>query len=510
MVAAPAASAPADRPAPALSHRTRAWPFRAGLLLVFGLTVLHGAIYAFTTPLLTGPDEDSHYEYARLLYETGRVPQVSDISQEVRNEMAIAMARTDGSHFWPSRAPLAIGYRVAFATAQDKVGQIGRQPPGYYALSAVAYGLTRDAGLPVQIFSMRLLSVLMGAGVVVLAALAARQLFPQDPWIAIGASAFVLWLPQFTYVTASINNDALVILATSLAVLAVVRICRQGWTWGNLALLGGGAALTIAAKSTGLAAVAPLLLGALPGGWLARRRTGSRGARLSQRWLLAGSGALLVGLTLLALSGRPLLESGLGRLFTWLQLSPDTLAKTGQGVGSEAWLWTPARWLSIGESLFQSFWAAMWFEWSWAPARWLPDNGASGGSYSGLDTHFYDALLLLSALALGGLGRWLWRLRRARRAATGPEIALLVLAGAVLVTTGLLIIPFLTPALSFSVPQARYLYPLIIPIALLFVWGIRQWVPKRWERGALVGLLGAYALFDAVVFLAFCMPYHYA
>ena len=95
------------------------------------------------------------------------------------------------------------------------------QPPLYYALAAPIYGLT--GGDP---FSLRLFSVALGAGIVLLAYAIARRVFPVRPALALGTAAFVAFLPQHLATVAQIGND---VLAELLYAAVVVRAGRMAY-----------------------------------------------------------------------------------------------------------------------------------------------------------------------------------------------------------------------------------------------------------------------------------------
>src|SRR5690606_12127196 len=92
------------------------------------------------------------------------------------------------------------------------------QPPLYYLLQAPIYRLS--GGSPA---AMRLLSVLLGAGVVVLAYVIGRAVFAGSTPHALAVAAFVAFLPQHLAILGSINNDSLaeLIIAAVLALLVL-------------------------------------------------------------------------------------------------------------------------------------------------------------------------------------------------------------------------------------------------------------------------------------------------
>ncbi|HEX7586785.1 MAG TPA: hypothetical protein VF478_00565, partial [Anaerolineae bacterium] len=159
-----------------------------------------------------------------------------------------------------------------------------RQPPLYYVLGALAtfwvprqdfpaianpdYILgdpqtpnlllhTRREAFPYQDTALvwhllRLLSVVMGAVTVWATWRLALAFFPGEYWLALGSAAFVALLPSFLFLSASVNNDNLVIMLTALSVLQVVSMARGKLQWPQTIRLGILMALSVLAKWSGL------------------------------------------------------------------------------------------------------------------------------------------------------------------------------------------------------------------------------------------------------------------
>ena len=97
------------------------------------------------------------------------------------------------------------------------------QPPLYYALAAPIYALTGGDLLPLRLFS-----VALGAGIVLLAYAVARRVFPRRPALALAAAAFVAFLPQHLATVSQVGNDVLAEL------LFAAVLYRVGWlAWQN-------------------------------------------------------------------------------------------------------------------------------------------------------------------------------------------------------------------------------------------------------------------------------------
>ncbi len=185
---------------------------RAALRTGVGLYVVFACIFAVGTPPLSGPDEGAHAVYIRLL------------ATELR---------------FPEMGPPAAYSETATATHQVQ------HPPGYYLLCAPLYRLLYSLNVSPWL-ALRMLSVLIGAGALVVIWRIGQRLFPEAS-VAAALSASAGMIPMFQYMTAMINNIGLAILFLALAAhrLAVILSGRDDRRqWALLGLVLGLASLT--------------------------------------------------------------------------------------------------------------------------------------------------------------------------------------------------------------------------------------------------------------------------
>lgn len=170
------------------------------LALLLATFILVGTLYALFTPDWQAPDEPAHYNYIRQL-ASGSFPVIEpgDYNQSYQSQVI-------ASRFDPQ-------YPVESFEYEDY------QPPLYYLLQTPVY-LLSDGSLQ----ALRLLSVFLGAGVILLTYFIARQIFPDKGWLALTAAAFVAFLPQHVSIMASVNNDSLAELIIAAILLVLVTI----------------------------------------------------------------------------------------------------------------------------------------------------------------------------------------------------------------------------------------------------------------------------------------------
>jgi 4-amino-4-deoxy-L-arabinose transferase-like glycosyltransferase len=440
------------------------------LLVILALYVILGMLYAVRTPAWQAPDEPAHYNYARFIATTGSFPvlQMGDYPHGYMEEIK-------GRKFPPDLSIDPIRYEF-------------HQPPLYYILLAPIYAVVRGALLP-----LRLASVLLGLGVVLLAYAIARRIYPERSALALGTATFVAFLPQHLATVSQVGNDVLAeLLFAAVLYILVSWVLEEGardqgsgirrqeargsrWSALTLGLLLG---LILITKTTAYIAV-PLVGGVLVWRWWRERA--------SMRRVVAD--ALLIGLPALLLA-LPWYARDVA-IYGW----PDFLGltrhdqivvgqtRTGEFLAQVGWNAYISRAL---EFTFKSFWGVF---------GWL-------GVF--MDSRVYFLVALLSGIAAGGL-----LLRMANRkwqiASTGsewpPRVAngesslvtrhssLILLAISALLT-------FLTYAwynTQFVQHQGRYLFTALIPIALAFALG---WEAALWPRAGriLAAVLIGFAL----------------
>jgi len=409
---------------------------RLVLALIVLAYLLVGGLYAIKTPDWQVPDEPAHYNYIGQLAGDGRFPvlEVGDYDQDYLGRLT--------SERFP--AELSV----------ENVQYEDHQPPLYYLLATPVF-LAFDGVLT----ALRLLSVVIGAGVVLLAYAVAAAVFPERPLIALGTAAFVAFVPQHVAMMAGVNNDGLAELLIGMTLWMVVRHLalpagvggtgddaeeRQDnrWRVGLGVVLGLG----LVTKTTFVPVASAVVVALLVEWW----REGDRAWReLVRNLALVCGPALLIavpwwlrnitlygGLDIYGLANHDAVVVGQPRTADWIR---------DQGLGA---------WLERGITFtFQSFWG----QFGWMGVL--------------MPTWLYRAL----AVGVGGLvvGFVFW-LRRAGAAARPTfleaqrsELQRRNTQQVVLVTAVLFVVlAYLYYNRTFVQHQGRYLFPALIPIAL--------------------------------------------
>ena len=417
------------------------WPRAAGeraalaaLLLAY---LLLAAAFAALTPAWQNPDEPAHYNYAAQVARAGCCPviELGDWDSAYLDELKAA-------RFAPERL-----------ARLDTVQYEDHQPPLYYLLAAPIYQLSGGS-----LLALRLFSALLGAGVVLCAYLVARAMLPERPAVALGAAALVAFLPQHLAMMASANNDALAELLIGvgllLAVLHVKGARVPAWA------LGSAAGLIFVTKASGYPTAALLLLAVI----LRHRRSALPHAAaflipalaLGALWWLRNLGVYGVP-DFLGLAAHDRVVVGQPR-------TADAVAAVGLGQHLYSGL----------QTTFNSFWGQ--FGWMALPLQgWM-----------------YRLFQALTLAGLAGLAVGRFALPRLKPP-PGQRQAWLLL-GLALALALLAYVYYNTEFIQF---QGRYLYPALIPFALLLAlgvdnlgrWLLPRFAPARWLAPALLALL---------------------
>ncbi len=452
------------------------------------LTFLHGATYALLVPPWQGPDEPVHFQFLRVLAAApAQYTPLPERVAEIHGEVTRSMRRFAWWDYFNTATP------PADPAAPPEQLYYQRGAMAYYYLSLPFWWLVRQQAVETQLYALRLFSVLLQCLTVYLTYRLGREVLgapaaPADLDWPLAAALVVALLPQYTFISASYNDDNLAPVLTSLALWAVVGGWRRkgsaGWLLAGL----GAAGLATLAKRT----AAPSLL------WvgvsaLVYAAVWTRSARLVVRalgWLSLSLAGLALAAGLAALSTGPVLPASLIYPLRFNSESLRWLALYWQ----EPQRLLAVDWTAALVFLSMSFWG--WFGWLKAP----------------LATGVMEIVRRLSlGLLLGALGGWLrlgWQARR-DSSVRARWINLALLALSVGLSLAFLIAQFLIEPAIYGL-TGRYLFPFVAAIGLLMVWGWQAWWPARWQWLGLAAGLGALALLDVIAVVFTIVPYFYS
>jgi len=427
------------------------------LVVILALFVILATAYSVIVPLGEAPDEVPHFTYIRYIAEHHRLPVGAEEHEGFQPPLYYLIGA--GATFWIDTSDYAIRANGDYSFTDDL-------PPFNLLLH------TTEESFPYRGWALawhliRLLSVAMGATTVWATYWIAREIFPQDKYIAVGASAFNAFLPQFLFISGVINNDNLAACLSALMLLVTVKILRGARGYRHFLFLGTVTALGVMAKTSLLNfyAIVLLVIGIVL--WQE-----GRGLRFSLRRGLFLAVVCLLPFFVLAAWWFVRNQLLYGDPLGWaLVLAANALREAPLALADIQWLiW----------GLYRSFWY-----------RWIGIE---------LELVFYAALAIPCLLALVGLLTLFWRRERLSR---HSPLILSVLAVYFLLVSGSLI-PW--TATVQGTDQARLLYPALPAIVLFLFLGWAQLVPRRWGDHLARGAGGTMLLFAVVAPLRYTVP----
>lgn len=207
-----------------LPSRNRIPADSLNLILALCLGLLHGLIYIFALPVWQHYDEPTHFEYAWLIANKGRLPSPKEYDLEMRREVALSMIE---SGFFK---PLGFLPDVNSDKTPAWIGPISQltNPPLYYLLAAVPIRLLAGYDVNTQLYAVRFLSLLFFLVLIFTAWGIAREISPPGHLLRILLPLTVALLPGLTDIMTSVNNDVAAITFVSLCLWGCIRLVKMG------------------------------------------------------------------------------------------------------------------------------------------------------------------------------------------------------------------------------------------------------------------------------------------
>ena len=459
---------------------------RNPLIWLLLATLIHGLWYAFIVHPWQAPDEYLHYEYMRLIDSERTLSLTAENrSSEMQWEIAESMWRfqhyryrlipTSSEEFFRS-IQLPIGSRV-----------FSPQPPLYYLVSLPIYWGIQSFSVDTQLYVLRVFSVILQVTTVLLTYALAREILTgeKNRNFCLIAGGVVAFLPQYSFISASYNNDNLVPPLITASLLALIKAFKESgsFRWLSLSFILG--LLSIATKRTAIAILPVLGIGTIIVPILAIQ-TKSRIRRMISVALLTII-AIIFSAGISALFLRPQLPSELAK---FLRLSTNSL-----DVLSSFWsdpnLLTNIDWRWLFDITFESFWG----QFGWLTIR--------------LDPVWISILRWISFFSILGVGIGLWKTvtetQTINRWFITFFLCLLILG--IILTLFVTIAQYLINPIWYP-PQGRYFFPFIANFGILFTLGVQAWFRSRYRKYALILTIVIVLLIDALGWFTILRTYY--
>ena len=469
-----------------MSDRRERWALAGILILYLSL----GVAYSVVTPVFEAPDESHHFFVVKHIVDHRALP--------VQRAATRGLWAQEGSQppiYYLIGALLVSGLDLTDApdllwhNPQANIGDPANPGNKNVFIHPPEQGLPwRGTVLAVHV--LRFYSLTLGVGTVLLGWCTVRLLFHGSSILPLAAAAVMAFIPQFLFITASVNNDNAMVLLSTGSLYLMLRVLQDetphmlGDGGSVKRWLGLGLVLGLALLSK-LSALALLPLAGVVVVLVAWHR---------RSWQVGWRASLTVGLSIAAVAG-------------WWYVRNVTLY--GEPTGLTAMWEVVGRRDSFGQNLWGEFRALRYSFW-----------GLFGWFSIALPSKVYRVLDVLSLLAVAGfcieVGRWLslglwrasWSAFRYREPGWGAayrplglSVMLLWLAA---VFSALVRWTSLTPG-----TQGRLLFPALVSCVVVLVPGLRVWFLYRVRDAASVALATC-AFLLAVATLRFWIAPAYA
>ena len=442
-----------------MSHRRHSWAV-AGVLLLY---VAWGMVYSVVVPVFEAPDESHHFFVVKHIVEYRALP--------VQRAETRGLWSQEGSQpplYYLVGALLVGGMDLSDAEAllwRNPQANIG-DPANPGNKNVYVHPPEQDypwRGTVRAVHVLRFYSLVLGAVAVIVVWHTVRLFLPERtglPLVAAGTAAFI---PQFTFITASVNNDNAMTCLSALALYLMLRLLREGASsergvrpaqWSGLGVVLG---LALLSKLSALALLALTGIVIFSAAWYRRS------------WRVVWTAGLAVGLPVIALAGWWYVRNVV------LYGEPTGLTAMWEVVGQRS---------DFGQDLWGEFRGLRYSFW-----------GLFGWFSIPLPGWVYRSLDVFSCLAVLGVcvqvGRWLsigqwrgawsaWRYREPGWGAAYRPMAF----GLMALWAGLVFVSLVRWTSLTHGTQGRLLFPAVGSLSLFFILGLRAWFLPRVQRMA--------------------------
>jgi hypothetical protein len=242
----------------------------AALLVAVALV---GVAWALLVPPWQAPDESRHFAYVQSVGERFRLPTARP-GKWMSTEQSLA-ARYTNSEAVPFRPLVKPQWsRAAYARWRRDDSKLphearkdaeynpymGSNPPGFYVYEAVAYRAASRGDIFDRLYAMRLWGVPLLLVTTLGAWLLAGEIFARNRLLQLVSAALVGLQPMETFITTSVNHDALVYPIWALALWLGVRILKRGMTLSDTIGFFGLVGIALVVRTTSYALVVAALV----------------------------------------------------------------------------------------------------------------------------------------------------------------------------------------------------------------------------------------------------------
>jgi 4-amino-4-deoxy-L-arabinose transferase-like glycosyltransferase len=261
----------------------------ASLAALIAVVVIVGLTWALLVPPWQSPDEVAHFAYVQSLAERFALPGAANRA-DVSTDQQVADTTVGASRgaFFPQSTPPnwnRQAYEAYIATSSHNSRSDGggpnpasANPPLYYLYADIAYLIDDGGNAFGQLYAVRIWGVLLLALTAIGAWLLAGETLGRRRIPQLACSAMVGLWPMETFISTSVNPDAMMVTLWTWATWLGMRVINRAAPRRDAIALCAVTAAAVLTKATSYALIPPTLL-ALLIGWRRRPVDQRRAAR---------------------------------------------------------------------------------------------------------------------------------------------------------------------------------------------------------------------------------------
>ena len=192
------------------------------IFFILFVGLINGGLYTFIVPPWQHYDEPAHFEYAWLIANQGKLPEANSSDSEMRREVAASMVE---HNFFDTLAPpnlLLENTWIGISQTRDQ--------SLYYLIAAIPLWLLKGSDVAFQLYSVRLVSLIMFLVTILVANKLSGDIFPENKSLSWMIPTSIALTPAFVDIMTAINNDVGAVLAFSIFLWLGARIIVRGIT----------------------------------------------------------------------------------------------------------------------------------------------------------------------------------------------------------------------------------------------------------------------------------------
>ncbi|UCC38821.1 MAG: glycosyltransferase family 39 protein [Candidatus Aminicenantes bacterium] len=422
------------------------------LLLLLTSFVL-GAQYLFYTPPWQAADEITHYEYIDILSRAKifQIKQESDY--KLQREIIRSMDQFNAWKYVFEERPSPPPKRFWSLPVYEGSGTKLNRPPFYYILGSFVLKIFKTDILLLKHYLTRLFSLFLSLFTILFVFLAAKIVF-DDPYYSFTAACLVAFLPQFMIMSGAINSDSMANLIGAASLYVFLLSLKH---WKNYYLLLLFPLLIIFGLLTGRKTffIIPTLIifGII---YLFKHWKTDKFRTLL--FSLVGISALLIAYVILR--------------YILADLGTRVITHTTELFGFCGQVFQKNFWADFKGYSQQFLFRSFWYYSGWMAFR-LPNT-------------IYTILAIFSLLGIIGWVKYIGckLLKRAKNISVNLDFFLLLASICFLAFAG-----FLCRMVVSMDPMARYVFPALPALAILFVVGLKELIPSKFKKATLTSLI---------------------